>query len=324
MSLTLADVLTVDLPALLTGLLAALSCGLVGNFLVLRRQALLGDAMSHVVLPGIVAGFWLSGQIAALPMMLGALAAALLAVGLIELIQKLGRIEPGAAMGVVFTVMFAAGVVMIERSDASGVHLDVEHALYGSLEAVLWLGPTDWSSFGEAAVWAAMPRELQTLGTVTLVLGLLTLVFFKELRLSTFDPLLASSLGYPARWLSLGLMVMVAVAAVAAFDAVGSILVIAMLICPAATARMLTDSLAAQIWLSLLVAAVSAIAGYLLAAFGPSLLGAAFALNAAGMIAVVAGLLQVIAMVFAPRHGVLARRRVEDPSVQADARIGPG
>ncbi len=309
MNLPLADVLTVDLPALLTGLLAALSCGLVGNFLVLRRQALLGDAMSHVVLPGIVAGFWLSGQIAPLPMMLGALAAALLAVGLIELVQRLGRIEPGAAMGVVFTVMFAAGVIMIERGGAANVHLDVEHALYGSLEAVIWIGPSDWASLTDRAVLAAAPRELKTLAAVTLALALTTVLFFKELRLCTFDPGLATSLGFPARWISFGLMVMVAVAAVAAFDAVGSILVIAMLICPAATARMLTDRLSRQIWISQLVAAVSAAAGYLLAAFGPPLLVGGAAVSAAGMIAVVAGLLQMAAMLLAPRHGVLAQRR---------------
>ena len=114
--ISVQDFLLIDAPAMVTGALAALACALVGNFLVLRKQALIGDAMSHVVLPGIVVAFWVTGVISAVPMLLGALVAALVAAGLIEAIRRLGHMEPGAAMGVVFTVMFALGVVLLERS----------------------------------------------------------------------------------------------------------------------------------------------------------------------------------------------------------------
>ena len=314
--MTTADFLTIDLPAVLVAVLAATSCGLLGNFLVLRRQALIGDAISHVALPGIVVGFLIAGTITTWPLMLGAMGAAVIAAGLIETIRRIGRLEAGAAMGVVFTTMFAAGIVLLEQTGATNTHIDAEHALYGNLEATLWLGLTAWSDLLTAAAYAAMPRQLLTLIGVTAVIAVLITAFFKELKVTTFDAGLAASLGLPVRTISTALIVIVAVAAVAAFEAVGSILVIAMFICPAATARMLTDNLARQLWISVGVASVAGIGGYVLAALGPQLWGSEHALSATGMIAVVAGLLQVIAMVAAPRYGVLARalrarRRIE-------------
>ncbi|MDJ0895460.1 MAG: metal ABC transporter permease [Alphaproteobacteria bacterium] len=305
--LSTAEFLSIDLPAMLAGTLSCLGCGLIGNFLVLRRQALIGDAMSHVVLPGIVAGFLITGTVAVVPMVLGALAAGLIAAALINLIQRLGQLEPGAAMGVVFTTMFAAGVVMLEQSGAANVHLDVEHALYGSLEATLWIGPTDWPDLLQPVYWATLPREVATLAAVTTLIGVGVLAFYKELKITTFDPGLADSLGYSSRLIGWGLLLATAVAAVAAFEAVGSILVIAMFICPAATARMLTDRLARQLWISAGVAVISGIGGYAFAAFGPALWGSAQSLSAAGMIAVTAGLLQAAAVLFAPRYGVIPR-----------------
>ena len=163
---TAAEFLQFDLPALLVGTLAALVCGLLGNFLVLRRQSLLGDAISHVVLPGIVAGFLVAGAIATVPMLLGAGAAALIAVALIELIRRLARVEPGAAMGVVFTTMFAAGVVLLEQSGARSVHLDVEHALYGNVEATIWLDVAAPSDLFDRSVLATLPDAIVRLGVV--------------------------------------------------------------------------------------------------------------------------------------------------------------
>ncbi len=307
MILTVQDFLQIDLPALLVAVLSAVSCGLLGNYLVLRRQALVGDAISHLVLPGIVVGFLVVGSLSTLAMMSGALGAALLGVLLIDLIRRFGRVESGAAMGVVFTTMFAAGVVLLEQTGSAGVHLDVEHALYGALETTLWLTPTGWESLVDPAVLATLPREVVALAIVTVAVVLVIVLFFKELEIVTFDPDLATSLGIPAKAVGIGLIALVAVAAVAAFDAVGSILVIAMFICPASTARLLTDRLSRQLWISALVAALSGIAGYVLAAFGPFWIGGENSLNAAGMIAVVAGGLQLTAMLCAPRYGVLPR-----------------
>ena len=131
--MTIADFLTIDLPAILVAVLAATSCGLLGNFLVLRRQALIGDAISHVALPGIVVGFLIAGTVTTWPLMLGAMGAAVIAAGLIETIRRVGRLEAGAAMGVVFTAMFAAGIVLLEQTGASNAHIDAEPVSYTHL-----------------------------------------------------------------------------------------------------------------------------------------------------------------------------------------------
>lgn len=301
------DFLMIDLPAVLAAVLAALACALPGSFLVLRRQALMGDAMSHVVLPGIVCAYLVVGDIAPLAMVAGALGAALLAVMLINALQRLGGLEPGAAMGVVFTVMFAAGLVLLEQSGAGNAHLDAEHALYGNLEGTLWMGPRTWADLLDPASYSSLPRVLVTLGGVTVAMVLLLLLFFKELAVTTFDPGLAAGMGISNRAVGMGLLAMTAVAAVAAFEAVGSIIVIAMFVCPAATARMLTDRLSRQVWLSALFAVLAGAGGYWLAAFLPPLLGHPNALNAAGMVAVAAGAMQCVAMLLAPRYGVLPR-----------------
>jgi manganese/zinc/iron transport system permease protein len=305
----LADFLELDLPALATGTLAALACGLLGNFLLLQRQSLLGDAVSHVVLPGIVLAFLVTGSTNTWPTMLGAGAAAVASVFLIDLVQRAARIEAGAAMGVVLTSLFALGVVLLEQSGARAVHLDVEHALMGSLEGIVWLGARDFSALVDPDRLATLPEPLLRLAVVTTVVALLLLALRKELTIASFDPGHAASLGIPARAIGLVLLVASAVAAVAAFAAVGAILTIAMFVCPAATARMLTDRLGRQILLSALAALLAGTLGYALAAWSPLLLGSERGLGAAGMIAVVAGCLQALAILAAPRYGALARGR---------------
>ena len=184
-------------------------------------------------------------------------------------------------MGVVFTVMFALGVIMLEQSGGRDVHLDVQHAL-GNLEATLWIAAEGWHSLVDIDALSQLPRQLNDVGRGPGLIAGLIWVFFKELRLVTFDPALATALGFPAHWVNLAMTVVTAAAAVAAFEAVGSILVIAMFICPPAAARaMLTDRLAAQIWLSAGIALVSGILGYLIAAFGLGLIRVPGALNAA-------------------------------------------
>jgi manganese/zinc/iron transport system permease protein len=314
MDLTVSSFLQIDLPALLAAVLATVTCALLGNFLVLRRQSLMGDAISHAVLPGIVLGFLMAGSRATWPMFAGATAAAVAAAVLIEVVRRLGRLESGAAMGVVFSVFFAGGVVLIEQAAAHAVDLDAECVLYGQLEDILWLAPTGWASLLEPAVWAEMPREVVTLAAVALICGLAVALFYKELTITSFDPELATTLGVPAGAFNLGLMLLVGMVAVAAFEAVGSILVIAMFICPAAAARLLTDRLAVQIGLSLLIAAGAAVSGYVLAAFGPFWLGGDSSLAASGMIAVMTGVALAAAILLGPRHGVLARRRRGAPS----------
>ncbi len=295
-----AEFVQLSLPPILIGTLAAVACALPGNFLLLRRQALIGDAISHVVLPGIVVAFLLTGTVSAWPIMIGAAAAAVVAVVLIEIIKRLGRVEPGAAMGVVFTALFAIGVLLLEQSDTSGVHLDVDHALYGSLESLIWFDATGWGSLLDPRALADLPPQLPRLAIVLAVITVAMGLFWKELAISTFDPGFADSIGVPTRAVSIALVVGAALAAVAAFDAVGSIIAIAMFVCPPATARLMTDRLGHQVALSALIAATAAILGYVLAGYGPLWLGADHAVSAAGMIAAVSGVLLAAACLFGP------------------------
>ncbi len=303
-----AEFVPLSLPPLLIGTFAAIACALPGNFLVLRRQALIGDAISHVVLPGIVVAFLLTGVISTGPMMLGAAGAAVLAVVLIELIRRMGRIEPGAAMGVVFTAMFAFGVLILEMSDTSSVHLDVEHALFGNLESLIWLDATGWASLFQAEALRHLPPELPRMAVVLLAVSLLTAVFWRPLKLATFDEGFARTMGIHTGALGLGLVIVAAVAAVAAFDAVGSIIVIAMFICPPAAARLMTNRLERQVAWSILFAALSAVLGYVLAGYGPLWLGAQNAVSAAGMIATMSGVILAVAALAGP-----CRRRIGAP-----------
>ena len=167
-----------SLPPILIGMFAAIACALPGNFLILRRQALIGDAISHVVLPGIVVAFLVTGAVTTWPMMIGAAGAAVVAVVLIEAIKRLGRIEPGAAMGVTFTSLFAFGVLLLEQSDTSSVHLDVEHALYGNLESLIWLSAEGWGSLLDPVALAELPPELGRMGAVALLMVLLASAFW--------------------------------------------------------------------------------------------------------------------------------------------------
>jgi manganese/zinc/iron transport system permease protein len=287
-----AEFVQVSLTPILIGALAAVACALPGNFLILRRQALIGDAISHVVLPGIVVAFLLTGSLAAIPMLVGAAGAAVVAVILIEAVKRLGGIEPGAAMGVVFTTMFAAGVLLLEQTDTSSVHLDVEHALMGNLESLIWFQATGWGSLFDPAALAGLPQELPRMAVVCALMVGLTLVFWRWLKIATFDEGFAQALGIPAA----------AVAAVAAFDAVGSIIVIAMFICPPAAARLMTNRLEAQVWWSVGFALLSAVLGYVLAGYGPLWFGSQNAVSAAGMIAAVSGVILGLACLYGPHR----------------------
>lgn len=297
-----AEFVPLSLPPILIGILAAIACALPGNFLVLRKQALIGDAISHVVLPGIVLAFLVTQTLDAWAMLLGAGAAALFAVVMIDVIKRVSRIEVGAIMGVVFTTLFALGVLLLEQSSASSVHLDVEHALMGNLESLIWLEARGWASLLDPVALAGLPPELPRLALTLVLIVALLIIFWRPLTLSTFDEGYAESLGLPVRAISLGLVMVAALAAVTAFDAVGSIIVIAMFICPAAAARLMTDRLRSQIWWSVGFATLSASLGYVLAGYGPLWIGLENSVSAAGMIAAVSGLILALTAVFGPKR----------------------
>lgn len=295
-----------DLFPLIAAILASVACGVLGNFLVLRRLSLMGDAISHSVLPGLVIAFLLSASRSPLIMFTGAAIAGVCTVVLVELVKKLGRIEPGAAMGVVFSILFALGVLLIEQAAARHVDLDADCVLYGQLEALAWFdAPATFGELLSMNTLHAIPRQVSTLAWMCTLALLFTIVLFKELRIAAFDPAVATSLGFHAGLLHYALMILVAAATVAAFEAVGSILVIAMLICPAVTARLLTDRLHTQIAVSVVIAFLTSVGGYFASAAIPAYFGID-AINAAGSMAVTAGALLTLTIVLAPRHGLLA------------------
>ena len=286
---------------LLLAVLSALACGLLGNYLVLRRQSLMGDAISHAVLPGLVGAFLITQTRAPHVMFIGAAVSALLTVALTELIKRLGRVEPGAAMGVVFSVLFALGVYMLESGSASNIDLDADCVLHGNLQFFAWIGaPDTWEALFSSGTLQDIPRQVWSLLITNVAVVIFVVLFFKELRITSFDPGIASVQGIHAGVMNMALMSFVAIAAVASFEAVGSILVIAMLICPAATARLLTDRLGSQVIVSGVVALLSAVLGYWIASV--------MNVNAAGMISVASGVLLVLAIVGSPSHGAIAKR----------------
>ncbi len=301
----------ISLVPILIGILACIACALPGNFLLLRKQTLIGDAISHVVLPGIVVAFLVTGSVSAWPMMIGAAFAAIISVILIEITRRFGNIEHGAAMGVVFTALFAFGVLLLEQSNTSGVHLDVEHALHGNLESLIWLSADGWQSLFDINALYELPSQLSRLVIVLLIVILFMVVFWNELCISTFDPAFAETLGIKTGVMSFILVVIVAIAAVAAFDAVGSIIVIAMFICPPATARLITNRLKYQIIWSIIFAAMSATFGYILAGYGPLWFGLENTVSAAGMIATVSGLFLALACIIGQQKNSVLKSRTE-------------
>ncbi|MEX0308687.1 MAG: metal ABC transporter permease, partial [Tateyamaria sp.] len=194
------------------------------------------------------------------------------------------------------------GVLLLEQSDTSSVHLDVEHALYGNLESLIWLDATGWASLIDPVALAGLPVELPRMVLALVVIVLFVALFWRPLALSTFDEGFARGLGIRTGPLGLALVVMSAIAAVAAFDAVGSIIVIAMFICPPAAARLMTNRLGHQVAWSMLFAALAAVLGYVLAGYGPLWIGADASVSAAGMIATVSGVILAVAAVAGPHR----------------------
>jgi manganese/zinc/iron transport system permease protein len=278
------------------GVLSAVSCALLGNFLVLRRMSMMGDAISHAVLPGIAIAFLIFESRGAYVMFVGAVVAGMLTALFTQWVHSMGKVEQSASMGVVFTSLFAVGLILIVRA-LDHVDLDPGCVLYGAIETV----PMQMHTvFG-----AEIPRAVLTLAPVLVLNVLFVIGFFKELKISSFDPALATTMGVNASLMHYLLMTLVAATTVASFESVGSILVIAMLIVPAAAAHLLTDRLATMIVLSALLAAASAVIGHVSALTVPRLFGFTDT-STAGMMAVAAGAIFAVVMLGAPRYGLIS------------------
>jgi manganese/zinc/iron transport system permease protein len=273
---------------------AAAACALVGVFLVLRSMAMMADAISHTVLLGIVLIFFVVQDLQSPWLLIGAAAMGLITVSLVEALNRTKLVKQDAAIGLVFPALFSLAVILISRY-ARGVHLDTDMVIMGELAL---------TPFDRVTIFGLdLPHALVTLGAILLLNVIFIVLFYKELKLSTFDPALAAALGFSPALLHYGLMALVSVTAVGAFDAVGSILVVALMIAPPATAYLLSDRLHVVLLLSAALAAAAALLGFWTAWIVDA--------SIAGCMAAAAGLIFLLAFLFAPDRGVISvmRRR---------------
>lgn len=275
---------------ILVGMVCNVACAILGCYLVLRRMSLLGDAISHAVLPGIAVAFILTGHINGWVIVAGAMAVGMLTTFLTQSFHQLGRVPEDASMGVVFTSLFALGVILINNF-ASHVDIDPGCVLYGLIEFV----PLDTITLGGVTV----PRAMLTMAPMLLLTVGFVLLLWKELKIASFDPALATAIGINATLIHYLLMAMVAAVTVTSFEAVGAVLVVAMLIVPAASAHLLTDRLGWMMVWSVVIAIFAAVFG--------SVLGRVWNTSVAGMMAVGTGVAFLLAVLLAPRHGLISK-----------------
>ncbi len=295
---------------IITAGLTATACCLLGPFLVLRRVALMGDAVSHAVLPGIVAAFLIFQTRAPLVVVLGAAVFAIVCVLAIEALRGTGLVASDAAIGLVFPALFALGVLGIHRY-ADDIHLDLDSTIYGEIA---------FTPFRTLEI-GGMPfvRSVVVMGVVAAVNLLLVSLLWKELKVTSFDPEFARTIRVSPRLLSRLLLIAVAVTAVTAFESVGAILVVTLLIVPAAAAYLLTDRLVAMVAISVAIGWVSAVGGYAGAIRIDASIAGAMGLCAAALFAV--------ALVASPRYGLVARavrRSRRRREITATLAAGPG
>src|SRR5690606_3929232 len=259
--------------ALVTSVAVGVFCGVVGSFIVLRGMALMGDAISHAVLPGVAISYMLGANL-----FYGAVATGLLTALGIGYVSQNSRIKSDSAIGIVFSAAVSLGVLRTAHTQSA---TNLNSIWFGSVLTVR-----------EADMW-------RTLGVGVFVL-LFVVLFDKELLVSSFDPTMAAAYGWPTRVIHYALMVLLSLVTVASLQTVGVVLVVAMLVTPASTAYLLTDRLSVMLWLAALFGVVSSVAGLYFSFV--------YNLTSGAVIVLVAAVLFALAFVFSPRHGVLWRR----------------
>lgn len=272
--------------------LAAAACALPGTFLVLRRMSMLSDAVSHSILLGIVLAYFVTRDLNHPLLVVAAAATGVLVVVLVEALGATRLIKEDAAIGLSFPLFFSIGVILISKF-AGNVHLDTDAVLLGELAFV---------PFNRLSIWGMDlgPSAMYELGGIVIINFMLIQRFYKELKLASFDPEFAEFSGFRPRALHYGLMVMVSITAVGAFDAVGSVLVVALMIAPPATAWLLTNRLYRMMTLGVAIGVGCSIAGY-----GTAHL---FDVSIAGSMAFMSGVAFLLAFLFAPVRGYFPRK----------------
>lgn len=273
--------------------LVAVACALPGVFLVLRRMAMMSDAISHTVLLGIVIAFFLTRSLNSPLLLIGAALMGVVTVSLVELLNRTHLVREDAAIGLVFPAIFSIAVILISRY-AGDVHLDTDAVLLGELA---------FAPFNRLQLFGLDmgPEALYTTGVILLLNILFIVLLYKELKLATFDPALAAALGFAPVVIHYSLMALVSLTAVGAFDAVGSVLVVAFMIAPPASAYLLTDRLSRMLLYAAGIGIFSAISGYWLAHWLDA--------SIAGSMATMTGISFVITYLLAPERGLIAQAR---------------
>ncbi|MFK3813638.1 metal ABC transporter permease [Bacillus halotolerans] len=276
---------------IVTGILVGVSCALIGTFLVLRRMAMLADAISHTVLLGIVGAFLVTKSLDGIPMFIGAAVSGLLTAFLVQLLHSKG-VQSDAAIGVVFTSLFAVGVILLSVYGAN-VHLDIEHSLMGEIAFVPWNTITVFGvDIGPKAFWMLVVVLLFNITMVS--------VCYKEFKISSFDPQMALAIGIPVMLIHYLQMGMLSLTTVASFDSVGAILVVAMLIVPPAAGHLLTDRLLYMLIISAVIGGLSALLGYICATW--------LNVSISGAMAAMTGVFYAGAFLFSPSNGVMTKK----------------
>lgn len=284
---------TYDFQIIITAALVASSCALLGCFLILRKMAMVGDAISHAVLPGIVIAFLISGSRDSVTMLAGAGLVGILTTFLIEFFHKKAKLQTDASIGVTFTWLFAVGVVLISLF-AGKVDLDQDCVLYGEIAYV----PLDLIILPDGLIMG--PKAIYITGVILAAILLFIILGYKELFLTTFDPAFATALGISTSLWHYLLMGAVSATTVASFESVGAILVVALLIGPAATAYLFTDNFKVMLVLAAGTGVLASILGYYIAYWLDG--------SIAGAIAMVIGVLFTLAVFFAPAHGLVFKK----------------
>ncbi|MDX9791603.1 MAG: metal ABC transporter permease [Candidatus Kapabacteria bacterium] len=280
----------IEFNIILIASLTAAACAISGVFLILRRMALMSDAISHAVLPGIIVVFILLQDRTSPLLIIGAALSGLLLVYLIELIYKTNLVKEDAAIGLVFPAMFSIGVILISMN-LSSVHFHEHSVLVGDIN----LSAINTSVY----LGLEMPKSVPVLTGLLLLNILFVTVFYKELKISTFDAGLAAAFGFSPVLIHYLFMSLVSITAVGSFDTAGSILVIALMIAPASTAYLLTDKLKIMIVLAAIIGVLSSVSGFYFSYY--------FNSTPSGGIAVMTGIFFIFAYLFSPKYGVVIK-----------------
>lgn len=290
----------------LIALVVAVAASLPGVFLILRKMAMMTDAITHTILLGIVIAFFLTGSLSSPLLIVGAALMGLFTVFLTEVLNNTGLVSKDSAIGIVFPLLFSIAIILISKY-AGSVHLDTDSVLLGQIE----FAPFDRLIVRGRDIG---PRALYIMGAILLLNLAFVAIFFKELKLVSFDPGLAAVLGIAPSLIHYMLMAIVSITAVGAFEAVGSILVIAFMVGPPATAYLLTDDLAKMLVLSSILGGINGLLGFRLAMY--------YDVSIAGSMALMTGLTFLLVFVLAPKRGLitsLRRRKRQEKEFAANS-----